>query len=245
MNPSILVQQEGPVMRITVNRPDRGNAFTDDMISELAGLVTNASQTSQLVVIRGVGKDFCVGREASPAPADPLARRRWADNVFGCYGALRNSAIPVITVVHGRAIAFGCAIAAVSDITLASEDATFQVTEMAHNIMPGNVLSAFVDRMPRKAMSYLVLSTAEIDARQAQSIGIVSAIASEKNLDLLVNETVDRLVSYPGAAVRAVKEYIRSAPDMPIDGAIEFARSLHATVNASSELRISPENRRN
>jgi enoyl-CoA hydratase len=244
MNANLFMVQDGPVLKITVNRPDRGNAFTDDMISELADLVEGAGKTSELVIIRGIGKDFCIGRDAAPAPADPLERRRWADAVFRCYGALRNSVIPVIAVVRGKAFGFGCAIAAVSDITLASGHAKFQVPEMAHNIMPGNVLSAFVDRVPRKAMHYLILTTAQIDAAQAQLLGIVSAIASEEKLDSLVSEVSDRILASSGAAVRAVKEYIRSAPDMPIDGAVEFARSLHAAVNSSNEMRNLPSGRR-
>ena len=243
MNSNLLAEQNGPVLKITVNRPDQGNAFTDDMISEFAEFIEAAGRTSELVIIRGAGKDFCAGREAAPAPADPLERRRWADNVFRCYGALRNSVVPVIAVVRGRAHGFGCAIAAVSDITLASEDAQFQVPEMAHNIMPGNVLSAFVDRVPHKAMNYLILTSAQIDAAQAQIFGIVSAIAAEEMLDALVKEVSDRILASPAAAVRAVKEYTRAAPDMPIDGAVEFARSLHAAVNSSSEMRNPPRGR--
>jgi enoyl-CoA hydratase len=238
MKTDVLTQQDGPVLNITVNRPDRRNAFTDDMISELAGLVEAAGKTSQLVILRGAGKDFCVGREPAPAPADPLARRHWADNVFRCYGALRHSVVPVIAVVRGRASGFGCAIAAVSDITLASADAQFEVPEMEHNIMPGNVLSAFVDRVPRKAMNYLILTSARIDAAQAQMFGIVSALAAEDKLEALVKQVSDKILASPAAAVRAVKEYMRSAPDMPIEGAVEFARSLHATINSSEELRV-------
>ena len=70
--------------------------------------------------------------------------------------------VPIIAVVHGRALGFGCAIAAACDITLAGDKAKFQVPEMAHNILPTMVMSSFVDRVPRKAMSYLVYSTAEI-----------------------------------------------------------------------------------
>jgi len=236
MNPGILAQQDGSVLHITLNRPDQGNTFTDDMIPELTALIERAGEASELVIIRGAGKDFCAGRNASAAPSDPLARRRWADNVFACYGALRNSLVPVIAVVRGRAFGFGCAVAAASDLTLASEDARFQVPEMAHNIMPGNVLSAFVDRVPRKAMHYLVLTSAEIDARQALGCGIVSATAPETELDALVVRTTRSILASPPAAVRAVKEYVRSAPDMPIDGAVEFARSLHAAVNSSIEI---------
>jgi enoyl-CoA hydratase len=109
---------------------------------------------------------------------------------------------------------------------------------MEHNIMPGNVLSAFVDRVPRKAMHYLILTSAQIDAAQAQMSGIVSAIAAEEKLDSLVKQVSEKILASPAAAVRAVKEYIRAAPDMPIDGAVEFARSLHAAINSSEELRV-------
>ena len=75
--------------------------------------------------------------------------------------------MPVIGVVQGRALGFGCAIAAVCDITLASDKAQFQVPEMAHNILPTMVMSSFIDRVPRKAFTYLVYSTAVISAERA------------------------------------------------------------------------------
>ena len=96
--------------------------------------------------------------------------------IFNAYGAIRNSPVPVIGVVQGRALGFGCAVAAVCDITLASDKAQFQVPEMAHNILPTMVMSSFVDRVPRKAFTYLVYSTAVIGAERALSFGIVSDV---------------------------------------------------------------------
>jgi enoyl-CoA hydratase len=236
----LTVKRDGAVTRITARRPQRGNAFTDKMIDQLAEAVERAGAHSTLIVITGAGKDFCAGRDASPAPDDPLARRQWAENVFRCYGTLRDSLVPVLAVVRGRAFGFGCAIAALSDITLASEEATFQVPEMAHNIMPGNVLSAFVDRVPRKAMAYLVLGTQVIGAAEAQACGIVSAVASGRTLDSLARTVTKQILVHPPEAVRAVKEYMRRASDMPIAGAVDFARNLHATVNASAVVRKHP-----
>jgi enoyl-CoA hydratase len=97
--------------------------------------------------------------------------RGFFEAVFKCYGAIRNSAVPIIAVVQGRALGFGCAIAAVADITIASDAATFQVPEMAHNILPTMVMSSFVDRIPRKAFTYLVYSTAIISAERALNFG--------------------------------------------------------------------------
>src|SRR5262245_65236983 len=76
-----------------------------------------------------------MGKRPPGAPPEAFELRRRNDVVFNCYGAFRRCEIPVIGVVRGRAFGFGCAIAAVCDITLAANTAKFQVPEMAHNIM--------------------------------------------------------------------------------------------------------------
>jgi enoyl-CoA hydratase len=238
--PDILTKQDGPILRITLNEPERGNAVTDLMVAELTRLILGASETSDLVVLRGAGKDFCVGRAgmgARPATEpEALERRRFSDVVFDCYGAMRNVPVPVVAVVQGRALGFGCAIAAACDVTLASDKATFQVPEMLHNILPTMVMSSFVDRVPRKALSYLVYSTAEIGAERALSFGIVSDVVPAANLDTAVDNLCAAMLKAPSIAIRGVKEYVRTAPDMSVHGAVEFARNLHATINSSSEM---------
>src|SRR5258707_10195654 len=162
MADEILVKQDGPILRITLNAPDRGNAVTDDMVIRLTKTIAEAGKSSDIVVLRGAGKDFCVGRAGMGArPAvEPtaFARRNFSDVVFDAYGAMRNCPIPIIAVVQGGAHGFGCAIAAACDVTIASDKATFSVPEMAHQIMPTMVMSSFVDRVPRKAIAYLVYS---------------------------------------------------------------------------------------
>ena len=139
-------QQDGPILRITINAPERGNAVTDEMVAELTGVINDAHKRADIVVLRGAGKDFCVGRHGMGGrPAvEPTAyeRRNFSDVVFDCYGALRNSPVPVIGVVQGGAHGFGCAVAAACDITIASDAATFSVPEMLHNIMPTMVMSS-------------------------------------------------------------------------------------------------------
>src|ERR1700754_4682416 len=129
--PDILTRQDGPVLHVTINRPDSGNAVTDDMVRELTRVIGEASKTSDVVVLRGAGKDFCVGRagmggrpEVEPTA---FARRNFSDVVFDAYGAMRNCPIPIIAVIQGGAHGFGCAIAAACDITIASDKAVFSV----------------------------------------------------------------------------------------------------------------------
>ena len=239
--PDILSKQEGPVFEITLNRPDAGNAATDAMALELTRLVSTAPDSAQLILLRGAGADFCVGRATmGQRPAtepDAFERRTFSDVVFDCYGAMRNAKIPIIAVVQGRALGFGCAIAAACDITLASDKAIFQVPEMAHNILPTMVMSSFVDRVPRKAMSYLVYSQAEIGPERALSFGIVSDVIPTAKLEAAVETVCAAILKAPRPAIYGVKEYVKTAPDMAVFGAVEFARNLHATVNSSGEMR--------
>jgi enoyl-CoA hydratase len=241
MSDHILTARKGPVLEITLNRPEIGNAASDAMAVELAKLLLSAGESAEIVVLRGAGDDFCVGRETMGkrppgAQPDALELRRRNDVVFNCYGAFRKCEIPVIGVVKGRAFGFGCAIAAVCDITLAGDTAKFQVPEMAHNIMPTMVMSALVDRVPRKALTYLVWSTAIVTPARAREAGIVSEVFPAAELDKAVEALCEQIMRAPRPARVGCKDYARTALDMDTSGAIDYARSIHAVINSSSEM---------
>jgi enoyl-CoA hydratase len=242
MSNEILTQQDGPVLRITINRPEQGNGMTDPMVVELTQIIREAPKTSQAIVLRGAGKEFCIGRAGmgGPRPAtqpEAYTRRNESDIVFDAYGIMRSVPIPVIAVVQGKALGFGCAIAAACDVTLASDAATFQVPEMGHNILPGMVMSSFIDRVTRKGLSYLVWSQNLVSAERALSYGIVSDVFPAAKLDEAADNFVAAVLKAPPIAVRGVKEFTRVAYDMPIAGAVDYARNLHALLNSASEMR--------
>ena len=240
MSDDILTRRSGPVFEVILNRPGDGNAATDAMAADLTRIIGEAAQTSHFIVLRGAGSDFCVGRSSMGRPAgslEALDRRRSSEVIFDCYGAFRQSPVPIVGVVQGRALGFGCALAALCDITIASDAATFQVPEMAHNILPTMVMSSLIDRVPRKALTYLVYSTAVISAMRALSVGLVSEVVPAADLEGQVQTLAAALLKAPRPAVLGAKEYARSAFTMDIHGAVDFARNLHATINSSSEMR--------
>ncbi len=239
MSDFILCERDGDVSMITLNRPEIGNRVSDPMADQLAEMIDTAAKESQLILFKGAGEEFCLGRESmgqrGPLP-EAYELRGKIEVIFNCYDAFRRSTVPVIGVVQGRAAGFGCALAALCDITIASEKARFQLPEMGHNIMPTIAMSALIDRVPRKALMYIVYSTEEIDAHQALSFGLVSNVVPANKLESAVNHLVETLKKFPVPALMAAKEYARFAYAMDTQSANDFAKNLHATINSSSAM---------
>lgn len=241
MSDDILEQCDGNILTITLNRPDEGNALNDTGIAQLGALLQGAAARARMVLLKASGNDFCTGRLAPRGAAAPkleaLQVRRGRDVVFNCYAAFRESPIPIIAAVKGRALGFGCAIATCADITIASDNAKFQMPEFGENIMPTIAMSALLGKVTQKQLMYIAYSTAVLNVERAERLGLVSEIAPGSTLDGAVERICLQILKAPQPAVLAIKEYARVAPSMDIRGAVEYARSLHAVVNSSSEMR--------
>jgi enoyl-CoA hydratase len=157
--------------------------------------------------------------------------------IFNCYAAFRESPIPIISAVNGRALGFGCAIAACADITIADEAAIFQMPEFGENIMPTIAMSALLGKVTQKQLMYIAYSTAQLSAERAERMGFVSEVAPARGLDAALERITAQILKAPQPAVLAIKEYARVATSMDIRGAVDYARSLHAVINSSSEMR--------
>jgi enoyl-CoA hydratase len=145
--------------------------------------------------------------------------------------------VPVIGVIEGRCMGFGTAIASLCDVSFASESATFNIPEIAHNVMPTMVMSAVYDRMNRNAILWMAYSADFISAQQAMTFGIVSNVVAADKLKAEVDRFCEILLSRPRPAILGLKEYLRVAPRMDEQGAIDYARSLHSMVNTSAAMK--------
>ncbi|HEX2930755.1 MAG TPA: enoyl-CoA hydratase/isomerase family protein [Candidatus Binatia bacterium] len=238
----ILRKKDGDITTITLNRPETGNRQTDATWAQVTEMFDAASKDSRLIIFRGAGEDFCMGREAmgqvqsGPAPEAYAVRDR-ADTIFNLYGAFRNSKAPILGVVQGRAVGLGCALAALCDITIAGDKARFSFPETAHRIMPTIAFSALVDRVPRKAATFMMYSAQEIDAHKALIFGLASDVVPHGELEASVARLVEHLKRMPLATALALKEYARTAFSMSTQAATDFARNLHATVNSYSGMK--------
>jgi enoyl-CoA hydratase len=238
----VLVQKDGDITTITLNRPESGNRQTDATWAQVTQMFDDAAKSARLILFKGAGEDFCLGRESisQPTPAlEAYTVRDRSETIFNLYGAFRNAKAPILGVVQGRAVGLGCALAALCDITIASDKARFQFPETAHRIMPTIAFSALVDRMPRKAATFMIYSAQEIDANKALTFGLVSNVVAANQLDAAVAAVIEHFKKMPLAAVLAVKEYARTAFSISTQAATDFARNLHSTVNSFSGMRSS------
>jgi enoyl-CoA hydratase/carnithine racemase len=149
-----------------------------------------------------------------------------AEPALRVYDGLRNLPVPVLSVVRGAAHGYGCALVAASDLAIAGETATFRVSEMERNIPPLLVLAAMLGRVPYKAMAHLALSCDEISALRARELGIVSEVVADDRLVEEADRLTNAIVGYDADAVRAIKEFLRTAP----------AASPHAVLAISANL---------
>jgi len=241
MSEDILDQCDGNLLTITLNRPEHGNGLSDNNIAQLTALLQGAAARARVVLLKAAGDDFCVGRMAPRGASAPkleaLQVRRGRDVVFNCYAAFRQSPVPIIAAVNGRALGFGCAIATCADITIAAENAIFQMPEFGENIMPTIAMSALLGKVTAKQLMYVAYSTTELSAERAEGLGLVSEVARGLTLESASQRIIGQILKAPLPAVLAIKEFARVAPSMDISGAVEYARSLHAVINSSGEMR--------
>lgn len=132
---------------------------------------------------------------------------------------------------------WGTAIAALGDVSFASDATTFNIPEITHNVMPTMVMSALYDRVNRNAILWMAYTAQFIDAQRALAYGMVSTVVPAKDLNTEVENFLQVLLSRPRPAVLGLKEYLHVAPRMDELGAIDYTRAMHSMVNTAAAMK--------
>ncbi len=210
----LLTRRDGAVERLTLNRPDVRNAFNETMIAELTAwaAATTADAAVRAVVVDGAGPTFCAG-------ADVTWMARTVDYTEGeniedalrashMFTAIDRLPVPVIGRVHGAAIGGGAGLAAVCDIVVADEHATFGFTEVKLGIVPA-VISPFVlAKIGRSAARELFLTGRRFTAAHALDIGLVHTTVQPAELDAAVDAVLREVLAGGREAIAAAKQLI-------------------------------------
>jgi methylglutaconyl-CoA hydratase len=222
---ALRAERDGPVLRVTLARPQRRNAFDAALIAELTEAFSSVGD-ARAVVLAGEGQSFCAGADVEWMRAaaalsfeqnvqDALTLRRMLEAVDGCPA-------PVIGRVQGHALGGGSGLLCCCDAVVAAEDAVFAFSEVKLGIVPA-VISPFALRKIGESAARRYFVTGErFDAATALRIGLVHALVAVERLDGAVETLLAELLSAGPEAARAAKRLVL---DVPLD-AEETARRI-------------------
>jgi methylglutaconyl-CoA hydratase len=208
------IEREGRVLRITIAKPERRNAFDAALIAELTGAFADAGDAGA-VVLAGDGPSFCAGADVEWQRASiDLSFEENVEDAMRLYRMLETideCPAPVVARVQGFALGGGSGVVACVDVAVAGEDAVFGFTEVRLGIIPA-VISPFVlRRLDGGAARRYFLTGERFGADVALRIGLVHEIADD--LDAAVEQVVENVLAGGPEAVRAAKRLVRERPD--------------------------------
>jgi methylglutaconyl-CoA hydratase len=225
---ALRVERDGHVLRVTLARPDRRNAFDAELISELTTAFADVGD-ARAVVLAGDGPSFCAGADVEwQRSSIALLYDENVEDAMRLYRMLEgidSCPAPVVCVVHGYALGGGSGLVACADIAVAHPDAVFGFTEVRLGIIPA-VISPFVLPKLGPAARRYFLTGERFGADVALRIGLVHEVSA--NAEDAVSGIVDALLAGGPEAVREAKRLVR---DRPVGG--ETARI--AAVRRTSE----------
>ncbi|PQO22846.1 enoyl-CoA hydratase [Rhodobacteraceae bacterium WD3A24] len=228
----LLREDDGPVARLTMNRPDALNALSDDMLAALARSFDDLAGdgTIRAVILRGAGKAFCAGHDLKEMQAGRQApddgRAYFADLFARCSEVMQmipRLPQPVIAQVHGIATAAGCQLVATCDMAVAAEGTRFGVNGVSIGLFCSTPMVALARNIPRKH-AFEMLTTGEfVDAVRARELGLVNRVAAPETLDAATRELADSVAAKLAPAVRIGKRTFYEQAQMDLAAAYEHA----------------------
>ncbi len=234
---------EGDLAQITLARPEKRNAISTAMITDLLSALEACEQNRaiRVVILTGSGKAFCSGMDldalkavAAQAPEQNLDDSRRMARLFR---SLFDFPKPLIAAVNGAAIAGGTGIAALCDFTLAVPEAKFGYTEVRIGFIPA-IVSVFLRRqIGEKRARDLLLTGRVFDAAEAQQLGLVSAIVEPERLLPAARELAAALVENSPTSLARTKALLSQFSAAELDREIEAAIHANAAIRSTSDFR--------
>jgi methylglutaconyl-CoA hydratase len=239
---TILVSDEGDVRTIALNRPERRNAMTPEMQTELIAAMEEAAAGScRVVVFRGAGEAFCAGLDLTALQAmnqkGAAEHRADAERIAKLFRTLYELPMPTIAAVHGAAIAGGTGLAAICDFTLAVQAAKFGYTEARIGFVPALVSAYLALQIGDKQARDLLLTARLFDAAEAYRLGLVNEVVSPESLNEHVQSLAQMLIANSPESLRATKQLLAAQNKAWLDAAIEKAMEANAVSRETTDFR--------
>ena len=239
---TIQLAYDGGVATITLNRPEKRNAISFELINDLLRALDAVAKSEAIVlIVTGAGKAFCSGLDLDNLKA--LLGRSTEDNLkdsqtmVQLFRSLYEFPKVTIAAVNGAAIAGGTGLALLCDFTLAVPDAKFGYTEVRIGFVPAIVSSILVWQVGHKIARDLLLSGRLFDAAEAHRYGLVNEIVPADRLLERARELAAQLLENSPSSVRATKRLINGFIAKQLDGQIAEAIEDNARIRTTADFR--------
>ena len=239
---SIIVEHDGPVARITLNRPDRLNSFTAAMHEELKGAL-NEIADARVIILTGAGRGFCAGQDLNdravtsgdhPVDLGMTVETAWNPLVR----KITSLPQPVIARVNGVAAGAGANIALACDLVVAARSAKFIQSFSAIGLIPDSGGTWALPRLVGQARAMgLALTGEPLSAEKAEEWGLIWKCVDDEALDTEVDAIARKLASLPPLGLAAIKEMIRASWSHTLDQELNHQRDAMRRLGFSEDYR--------
>lgn len=226
MPDTIIVEQSGGVMTITLNRPDVLNAVNDQMAGELRDALRQGSRDAAVrcVLITGAGRGFCSGQDLRDRAGGQTSYREHLHATYNpVISLIRTMEKPVLAAVNGVAAGAGCSLALAADLRVASERASFIEVFSRVGLVPDSGSTWFLPRLVGLGKALELAYLAEpVDAQEALRLGLVNRVVPHEDLMPKAMDLAQRLAAGPTRAYGLTKRAMTYALRSTLDDALDY-----------------------
>jgi methylglutaconyl-CoA hydratase len=242
---NLAIERQGPIGLVTLNRPERHNAFDDVLVTELTEALRSmeAEDAIRIVVLSGAGKSFCAGADLNwmkrMAGFSLDENRRDAMGLGALMRTLAHLRKPTIARVHGPAYGGGVGLVACCDVAIATQSATFSLSEAKLGLVPAVISPYVIAAIGERAARRYFLTAEPFEAAEAWRLGLVHDLAlGEGDLDDKIGLLSGAMLACGPVAQREAKELIRAVANRPVTSEL-----IQDTAERIAKMRASPEGR--
>jgi methylglutaconyl-CoA hydratase len=239
---TLLVAYDGSIATITLNRPDKRNAISYEVIEELLAVLDEvANSSARVLILTGAGKAFCSGMDLENLKAlagcSPEQSLKDSEIMARLFRSLYDSPRPSIAAVNGAAIAGGCGLATLCDFTLAVPEAKFGYTEVRIGFVPAIVSTFLLRQVGEKHARDLLLTGRIIGTEEAYRIGLINEIVPAEKLIERARELASQLMENSPASLVCTKRLLSDHARVELDAQIQAAVRENAAIRATKDFR--------
>src|SRR6266536_2320288 len=236
--PVVMIEKQTPqITVVTLNRPERRNAITIELLTELVAAIKVASDMpdERIIILRGAGAAFCTGMDLKAAT--PQNAHAMAELVAKTLLTLSQTRLIIIAAVHGATVAGGAGIMSACDFVVAAEGTKIGYPEVRRGLVPGLVMTFLRRQVGERNMRELLLGSELIDAERAKEIGLVNRVVAQGDLMSEAQKFAQSVLQGAPGALEQTKRLIDELWWRSVKQDVHLALKYHMQARESVEAR--------